>query len=84
MICFLGQRLDRALEKVKDERATAVAEKSRVDKEIRRILTAKDRITKENAERERAIVAEKERVDAESLKYIFPDIRFLFSLSFFF
>ena len=55
---------------MKDERATAFAEKGRVDKEIRRILADKDRIIKENAERERAIYAEKERVDAESLKCV--------------
>ena len=56
---------------MKNERVIAVAEKSRVNKKIRRILIIKNRITKKNAEKKRVIITEKKRVNVEFLKYVF-------------
>ena len=63
---------------MKNERVIAVAEKSRVNKKIRRILIIKNRITKKNVKKKRAIIVKKKRVNVEFLKYVFFRYRFFF------
>ena len=61
---------------MKNKRIIVIVKKSRVDKEIHRILINKNRIIKENIKKERTIIVKKKRVNAEFLKYVF----FVYSL----
>ena len=81
--CFLKQRFNRAFKKIKNKRIIAVTKKSRVNKEIRRILIIKNRITKENVKKERTIIIKKKRVNAKSLKYILLLLFRFFLIEFF-
>ena len=63
---------------MKNKRVIAVTKKSRVNKKIRRIFIIKNRITKENVKKKRAIIVKKKRVNVEFLKYVFLILLLLF------
>ena len=65
---------------MKNERVIIITEKSRVNKEIRRVFVNKNRIFKKNVKKKRAIIIKKTRVNVKFLKYVFS----LFVMIFFF
>ena len=69
---------------MKSKRVIVIAEKSRVNKKIRRIFTNKNRIIKENVKKKQTIITKKKRVNAEFLKCVFFVIRYVRMCCFFF
>ena len=70
---FAEQRLDRVFKKIKNERATVITKKSRVNKKIRRIFNNKKRVNKKIR-----------NVNAKFLKYTSVFFLFFFFLTDFF
>ena len=66
-LIFTKQRLDRAFEKIKNERVIVIIKKSRINKKIRRVFIKKERINKKS----HYIFTKKKRVNAKFLKFFF-------------